>query len=154
PNGGIYQDTLASYNTAIAISALAISKEAEYRGAVDKAVAFLKSIQWSDKIAGVADDQKPKDDKDVRWGGFGYGGAKGSRPDLSNTQMALDALKDAGVKPDDPAFQMALKFASRCQNFSETNDQAFAGDDGGFIYTPFNNGQSAAGEYTLNGRRM
>ncbi len=153
-NGGIYQDTLAAYNTAIAISSLAISKEQEYHAAVGKAVDFLKSIQWSDKIAGVADDQKPKDDKDVRWGGFGYGGAKGSRPDLSNTQMALDALRDAGVKPDDPAFQMALKFASRCQNFSETNDQAFAGDDGGFIYSPFNNGQSAAGEYTLNGRRM
>ncbi len=70
----------------------------------------------------------------------------GSRPDLSNTQMALDALHDAGVRPNDPAFAAALKFVSRCQNFSETNNQPWAGDDGGFIYTPANGGNSPAGD--------
>jgi len=68
--------------------------------------------------------------------------------------MVLDALKDAGLKPDDPAFQAALKFATRTQNLSETNDQPWAGNDGGFIYTPFNNGTSAAGEFQLGGKRM
>ena len=103
------------------------------------------------KIQGVPDDQKPKNDKDVRYGGWGYGGTGGSRPDLSNTQMALDALKDAGLKPDDPAFQAALKFATRSQNLSETNDQPWASNDGGFIYTPYNNGTSAAGDFELGG---
>ncbi len=41
PNGGIYKDMLANYNTAIAISALAIAKEAEYQEPQNKAVAFL-----------------------------------------------------------------------------------------------------------------
>jgi squalene-hopene/tetraprenyl-beta-curcumene cyclase len=152
-SGGIYKDTLACYNTAIAISALAISKEAEYRGAMLKGLDYLRTLQWSDKIQGVPNEVKVASDKDVRYGGFGYG--KSARPDLSNTQMAIDALHDAGLKPDDPAFQAALKFASRCQNSSETNDQPWAGDDGGFIYTPANGGNSAAGETTgIGGRRM
>ncbi len=145
-NGGIYKDALASYNTAIAISALGISKEAEYRAAMDKAIAYLKSLQWNDKIEGVADNQKAQlaDDKDGRWGGFGYG--KRGRPDLSNTQIALDALHDAGLKPEDPAFQAALKFASRCQNSSETNDQPWASNDGGFIYTDAGGASGKDGE--------
>jgi squalene-hopene/tetraprenyl-beta-curcumene cyclase len=150
-NGGIYKDTLASYNTAIAISALAISRDAEYRQPIQKALTYLRTLQWSDKIQGVTDDLKVTD-KDDRYGGFGYG--THGRPDLSNTQMALDALHDAGLKSDDPAFQAALKFVTRCQNNSETNDQPFAGNDGGFIYTPDGGGQSPAGEYSLGGRRM
>jgi Prenyltransferase and squalene oxidase repeat len=151
-NGGIYKDVLACYNTAIAISALAESNDPQYRGAMLKALDFLRTLQWSDTISGVSPELRVKSDKDPRYGGFGYG--HGARPDLSNTQMALDALHDAGVKPSDPAFQAALKFATRCQNFSETNDQPWAGDDGGFIYTPANGGNSAAGEFLLGGRRM
>jgi squalene-hopene/tetraprenyl-beta-curcumene cyclase len=151
-SGGIYKDSLACYNTAIAISAIAVSQEAEYRAAMAKALVYLHSLQWSDKIEGVPDSLRVASNKDERDGGFGYG--KAARPDLSNTQMALDALHDAGMKSDDPAFQVALKFATRCQNFSETNDQPWAGDDGGFIYTPAKGGQSPAGEYQLGGRRM
>jgi squalene-hopene/tetraprenyl-beta-curcumene cyclase len=151
-NGGIYKDVLAAYNTAIAISAIAISKEAEYKAAEAKALQYLRSLQWSDSIQGVPDTLKVANDKDVRYGGFGYG--KAARPDLSNTQMALDALHDAGVKPEDPAFQAALKFATRCQNFSETNDQPWSGNDGGFIYSPARGGMSPAGDFTLGGRRM
>ena len=151
-SGGIYKDVLACYNTAIAISALAESKEAEYRAPMAKALDYLKTLQWSDQISGVPDQLKVKDKQDIKYGGFGYG--KRGRPDLSNTQMALDALHDAGLKPDDPAFQAAVAFASRCQNLSETNNQPWAGDDGGFIYTPAEGGSSPAGEYMLGGRRM
>jgi squalene-hopene/tetraprenyl-beta-curcumene cyclase len=150
-NGGIYKDVLAGYNTAIAISSLADSKEAEYRGAIQKALAYLRTLQWTDKIEG-ASDVKVASDADVKFGGFGYG--KRARPDLSNTQFAIDALHDAGLKPDDPAFQAALKFVTRTQNFSETNNQPWAGDDGGFVYTDADGGSSAAGEYMLGGRRM
>ena len=34
------------------------------------------------------------------------------------------------------------------QNHSETNDQPWAGNDGGFIYSPSDGGASPAGEYT------
>ena len=152
-NGGIYKDVLACYNTAIAISALAESKDPAYHDAMMKALDYLKSLQWSDKISGVSEEVRLKSAQDIKYGGFGYG--RSARPDLSNTQMALDALHDAGLNSDDPAFQAATKFVSHCQNFSETNDQPWAGDDGGFIYTPANGGNSAAGEFTgIGGRRM
>jgi squalene-hopene/tetraprenyl-beta-curcumene cyclase len=151
-NGGIYKDLLANYNTAIAVSALAVSREAEYKPAIAKALAYLRSLQWSDNIEGAANVKVSPNDP--RFGGFGYG--KRGRPDMSNTQWAMEALKEAGVKPDDPAFQAALKFATRCQNLSETNDQKWAGDDGGFVY--LDNGAAGsdpAGEYTgPDGRTM
>ncbi len=152
PDGGIYVHTLADYNTAICISTLAISQEAEYQAAIHKALAYLRSTQWSDKIQGVPESLRVANDKDPRYGGFGYG--KAARPDLSNTQFAIEALRDAGVKTDDPAYAAALKFATRCQNFSETNDQPWAGNDGGFVYTPASGGLSPAGDYILGGRRM
>jgi squalene-hopene/tetraprenyl-beta-curcumene cyclase len=54
------------------------------------------------------------------------------------------------VKPEDPAYQRALKFVSRLQNNSETNEQSWAGNDGGFVYGPGDkrSGESMAGEYT------
>jgi squalene-hopene/tetraprenyl-beta-curcumene cyclase len=143
PDGGIYEDMLANYNTAIAVSSLAAAKDDAYKPAIDKAIAFLKGIQ----IKG--------DEKDPSTGGMGYGESKGGRgggrmprADLSNTHMFIDALHDAGLKSDDPAFKEALKFVSRTQNLSETNDQNWAGNDGGFIYTPANGGASNAGDYT------
>jgi prenyltransferase/squalene oxidase-like repeat protein len=152
-DGGIYKDLLANYNTAIAISALAVSKEAEYKPAIVKALAYLRSLQWSDKIEGV-DEKMKVEASDPKYGGFGYG--KRGRPDLSNTQWAIEALAEAGVKPTDPAFQAALKFATRCQNLSETNDQKWAGDDGGFVYLDSGaTGGDPAGEYTgPDGRLM
>jgi squalene-hopene/tetraprenyl-beta-curcumene cyclase len=152
-SGGIYQDLLANYNTAIAISALAVSREAEYKPAIVKALAYLRTLQWSDNIEGV--DAKMKvAASDPKYGGFGYG--KRGRPDLSNTQWALEALKEAGVPPTDPAFTAALKFATRCQNLSETNDQKWAGDDGGFVYVDTGQeGSNPAGEYiSPDGRLM
>ena len=149
PDGGVYVDMLANYNTAIAVSALAAAVDADpaYKAKLDKAVAYLKGIQ----IKG--------DEKDPSHGGVSYGGkgrdGKPARADLSNTQMFIDALHDAGLKSDDPAFKEALKFVSRSQNRSESNDQKWAADDGGFIYTPADGGSSNAGEYTgPDGRRL
>jgi squalene-hopene/tetraprenyl-beta-curcumene cyclase len=145
PDGGIYRDTIANYNTAIAISTLAGSKDPAYQPATDKALAFLRKLQWSDSIDQLPDRQAIKKD-DPRYGGFGYGGK--ARPDGSNLQFAIDALHDAGVKPDDPAYQAAILFASRLQNRSESNDQPWAGNDGGFIYTDADGGSSPAGNFT------
>jgi squalene-hopene/tetraprenyl-beta-curcumene cyclase len=69
--------------------------------------------------------------------------------------MAIEALQNAGLSKDDPAFQNALKFITRTQNNSETNDQKFAGNDGGFVYSPANDGESQAGILmTPDGKRV
>jgi squalene-hopene/tetraprenyl-beta-curcumene cyclase len=163
-DGGIYKDTLANYNTAIALSALAAAENPAFKDRIDRAVAYLKGLQWSEKTKPEHPDNAKRPplvagEADPFYGGWGYGGlSRGAgRPDLSNVQMTLEALKDAGMKEDDPAFQNALKFVTRLQNNSETNDAEWAGDDGGFIYSPSDNrkGESMAGEYTApDGRRM
>jgi squalene-hopene/tetraprenyl-beta-curcumene cyclase len=152
-NGGIYQDLLANYNTSIALSALAAAHNPAFKDKIDRAVAYLKGIQWTDKTGAGPKGEKIKDDSNNWWGGWGY--SRAGRPDLSNAQMAMEALENAGLKKDDPAFQNALKFISRTQNNSETNDQKFASNDGGFVYTPANDGESQAGVIqTPDGRRV
>lgn len=158
PDGRISNQMLDNYNTAIAISALAAAKGDPYRAQIDKAVGFLKSIQWTDQIEGMEKMNRKVEPSDPAYGGWGYG--RHGRPDSSNLQITIEALHDAGLKPEDPAYQAALKFITRSQNHSETNDQPWAGDDGGFVYTPAGGkpgapGESPAGEYTSpDGKRQ
>jgi squalene-hopene/tetraprenyl-beta-curcumene cyclase len=125
---------LQNYVTSINVMALAQANQSgKYRAIIGDAVEFLKKLQW--------DEGEGKDPSDPYFGGAGYDSK--SRPDMSNMQMFLDALKAAGVSPDDPAFKKALIFVSRCQNLKgETNDQPWAKliDDGSFIYTPASGG--------------
>jgi squalene-hopene/tetraprenyl-beta-curcumene cyclase len=155
-NGGIYRDMLANYNTAIAVSALAAANDPAQKTRIEKAVAYLKGAQFSDAIAG-ANGQKI-DPNSPLFGGFNYGnGPRGGRPDISNTAIVLEALKDSGLKQDDPAYQNAVKFISRLQNNSETNPAPWAGNDGGFVYSTGKSGEgeSAAGEYqSADGKRL
>lgn len=120
---------LQNYVTSINVMALVQANRADkYQAIIGDAVAFLKKLQW--------DEGENKDPKNDFHGGAGYDSK--SRPDLSNTQIFLDALKAAGVPPDDPAYKKAMVFVSRCQNIKgETNDQPWAAkiDDGSFIYT-------------------
>ncbi len=127
-DGGIYDDVgLKVYSTSIALQALVHADKTAYAEPIKKATAWLEKTQWG------ADESIEK--SDLKYGGFGYG--KGNRPDMSNTQFALQALKDAGVPPDSPVWTRAVVFISRCQDRSETNDKAFAGtDSGGGIYSP------------------
>jgi squalene-hopene/tetraprenyl-beta-curcumene cyclase len=150
-DGGIYKDLLANYNTAIAVTALAAANDPRFEQPMARAVAYLKGLQWTpetrpeypgkdgEKVAeSNQGKQVVKDESDAFFGGWGYGGrSRGAgRPDLSNAQLTLDALHDAGVKSDDPAMQRAIAFLTRCQNFSETNDQAWSGNDGGSSTAP------------------
>ena len=160
-DGGIYKDLLANYNTAIAVSTLVRADDPAYKPQVDKAIAYLKRLQWTEdtKPEYVAPASKPADEftgkqvvkgtDDPFYGGWGYGGrSRGAgRPDLSNTQFAIEALRDAGVSSDDPAMKKAIEFVTRCQNNSETNDRKWAGNDGGFVYGPSDDrsGESMAG---------
>lgn len=148
-DGGIYAPTSLhkNYETSIAIMAFAAAnKDGRYDKLIKRADAFLRGLQW-DESEGL----KPED---PAYGGAGYG--KHQRPDLSNTQFFLDALKAAGAKQDDPAFQKALRFVSRCQNLeTEHNTTPFPAkvNDGGFYYTPAAGGNSQAGNTPNGGLR-
>src|SRR5687768_16923678 len=101
PDGSIHTGMLANYNTAVIVSALARSKDPAHKAAMDKAVAYLKSVQWSDTITGP--DGKPVTVGHPWHRGWGYAATGNqARPDLSNTAMVLEALRDAGVPKDDP----------------------------------------------------
>ena len=142
-SGGIYEDLLANYNTAIAISALAAAKDPAFKERIDRATNYLKGLQWTENITGPKGERV--DQTNSFYGGFGYG--RKGRPDLSNTHFTIEALHDAGLKQDDPAYKAAVLFLSRTQNSSATNDQPWAMDDGGFVYTPASEGDSEAGTF-------
>ena len=101
------------------------------------------------------DETEGKMREDAFYGGAGYGG-RNSRPDLSNTAFFMEALRETGLPPDDPNFTKALVFVSRCQNLkSEFNDQAWSAkvNDGGFVYTAANGGETMAGKTPDGGLR-
>lgn len=123
---------LTTYRTAIAIMAMKSLDAERYAEPIKKAAQWLIGDQFTQED-GVAPD-------DPHYGGYGYG-HDGEKPDadLSNTHIAMAALHDAGIAPDDPVFQRAMEFITRCQNSSETNPgvgKLRPLDDGGFIYDP------------------
>ena len=112
-----------------------LKKDDKYKKVIGDAAKFLKGLQWDD-----GEGKKPEDDF---FGGAGYDSK--SRPDLSNTQFFLDALKAAGTPADDSAFKKAAVFVSRCQNLkSEHNQLPWAGkiNDGSFIYSAADGGST------------
>ncbi|MCK6455606.1 MAG: hypothetical protein L6Q92_03635 [Phycisphaerae bacterium] len=139
-DGGIYtpQMNLANYQTSVALLLLASLNDLSVEPAVRDAQKFLTRLQF---------DESERIDLSNPWyGGAGYTESK--RPDLSNTQMMIEALHESGLPASDPAYQRALRFITRCQNLSATNDQPFAkhSNDGGFIYSAANEGESKASE--------
>ncbi len=144
PDGGIYrpEDGQPNYQTSIALMALAAMQDSAYDKPIKQAQDYLKKLQW--------DDGEGHETSSPWFGGAGYGRHK--RPDLSNTQFMLEALKQSGLPNDDPVYQKALVFVSRSQMLEETNDQPFAkgSNDGGFIYTPANDGESEAGTESVD----
>jgi squalene-hopene/tetraprenyl-beta-curcumene cyclase len=131
-DGGIYTKNLGldGYCTAISLMALVRVGDPSLATPIERARAYLASCQ-------VDADGNYK-------GGFGY--SKGaSKADLSNTVLALEALKETGLKKDDPICQRVQGFLDACHNDSESNKAAWATSDGGFIYRP---GESKAGSYT------
>ena len=156
PDGSIWNkanpDEYPNYTTSIATIALVTANRPQDQKILRAARDFLLGSQFKD-VPG----------NDESYGGIGYGKAK--RPDLSNTQWALEALKatehldqeplckdPAKAKEADLAWSRALQFVSRCQNLKETNDQTWVStnpdDKGGFIYKP---GESKAGTVEEDG---
>lgn len=149
PTGGIHRaDSMyQNYETSLALLCFAeANRDGRYDKLIKNADRFLKGEQW--------DERKGADRTNPSYGGAGYG--KHKRPDLSNTQFLVEALRAAGNGPDDPAMQMALVFISRCQNLeSEYNTTGLAvkNPDGGFYYTAAAGGESQAGKTPNGGLR-
>jgi squalene-hopene/tetraprenyl-beta-curcumene cyclase len=150
-NGAIYTVDQPVYNTAICMQAFKMADLPRYQKIVDDATLFLLGKQF---------DESESVDSDSLWyGGVGYDSE--DRPDLSNLQWALESLRDlefAGTerksqyshelqKERQLFYDRAITFLTRCQN-SPTNDQEWAGDDGGFVYSPE---ESKAGSFTSYG---
>lgn len=146
-DGGIYsaEGQLKNYESSVVLSMLAVLPGRPYAGEVAALQKFLKDLQW--------DEGEDKSPDDPWYGGAGYGAHQ--RPDLSNTQMMLEALHDSGMSQDDPVYQKALIFIQRCQMLAETNDLPLARGSiqGGFIYTPADGGESKAGTVAVDGRQ-
>lgn len=150
PDGSIWnKDTkeYPNYSTAISTIALTVANRPQDTKIVRAARDFLLNSQFQDVAS-----------TDPSYGGIGY--AKALKPDLSNTQWALEALyltdhldrepisqNPAAAAKSDLAWERARQFLTRCQNLKGSNDQTWVAADpenrGGFVYMP---GESKAGE--------
>lgn len=143
PDGGIYNKEFKNYTTSVCLMALTETGDPKYKTIIENAKKFLIDFQL-DENDGIAKGHP-------FYGGIGYGGD--DRPDLSNTQLALEAIKAAETygsthintlpqnknqaekeKKPGPHWQKALVFLSRTQNVRGVNDMAYVANDGGFIY--------------------
>lgn len=147
PDGGIYDEKLANYNTSVSMMALLVANNPAYEPILKKARNFVIS------------EQDIQSGDDAVSGGIGYGGSY-KHSDLSNTMFALEALhftqylkSDVANDPEakDLNWKAVTQFITRTQNLPAANDQKWASDDpankGGFIYFP---GDSKAGEQKLD----
>jgi squalene-hopene/tetraprenyl-beta-curcumene cyclase len=136
-----------SYNTAVVLNGLAATKNPKYEPVIAAGRKYLIGHQI-DEGEGYTPEHR-------YYGGLGYGGDE--RPDMSNLYIALEGLKAAATDPKDPVWEKAMVFVSRSQNRSESNDQPFAANDGGFVYLPgwnppeFENGTNSYGGMTAAG---
>ncbi|MCP4745351.1 MAG: hypothetical protein GY874_04290 [Desulfobacteraceae bacterium] len=143
PDGGIYREGYRNYTTAVCLLAFTQTEDVKYASIITGAKNFLIKFQL--------DEEELIDKKHPHYGGIGYGGD--DRPDLSNTQFALEAIYKAekfeqryqSVLPKNKKtledekkqglhWEKALVFLARCQNVKQVNDMDYATDDGGFIY--------------------
>ena len=137
-----------NYTTCACVMALAKAKRKEFKEHLDKAQRFIKALQ------SVEDKDYAPSDRD--YGSIGYGGDE--RGDMSNTQFAVQAAKDAGLPSQDDLFARARVFLERTQNLKgawsgKMRDpktgkpvKVITGNDGGSAYYP---GSSPAGYIDL-----
>jgi squalene-hopene/tetraprenyl-beta-curcumene cyclase len=131
PNYPIYSATLAV--SVLSRPALAGQRNSKVRDAL---LADLRRRQLTEELG-----WQPADPE---YGGWGYCplvpeklkpgefGPPFIESNISATVFALEALKAAGVPPDDPVWKKALVFVERCQNYADPADPMF--DDGGFFF--------------------
>ncbi len=136
PDGGIYQKDIPHYITAVSIMAMVAGGRPQDKPLIEKGRQYLAEH--------ILDEGEGVSPSDKFYGGLGYGGTSdGGRADIISLEYGLRAMKEADLPANNAAWEKAIKFLQRTQNNSETNDQKWASNDGGFIYYP---GYSQAGE--------
>ncbi len=151
-NGSIFTggrgDEYPNYSTAICAMALMATGKAEVMDTVRNARRFLIGSQF--------DEGEGYETNNPSYGGIGYG--KRTRPDLSNTQLALEAIRlteslETRASDDTPKtetqahWKKAIAFLESCQNLPAVNDAPWAKnvrseDVGGFVYMPGDPGKN------------
>jgi hypothetical protein len=143
---GSFDQQVRNYTTSVVVGALARS-DAPPKDVLAKAQKFLLACQFAESSGSKSSDPN--------YGAMGYGEKGDARADLSNTNFALQALRETGLPADHEAFAKAITFLQRSQNLKNVNDyagkvadpenkdrmlDATSGDDGGGIYYPGNSG--------------
>src|SRR5262249_46377353 len=108
-NGAFYDPkdpSLQNYKTSVTVMALNAVDKVKYAAAIGKANKFIIDGQFSEANG-------TSREKDVNYGGIGYGGDK-TKTDLSNSQFAADALHEAGVSGADEVWVRLQVFLARC----------------------------------------
>ena len=118
-----------NYATALAVSAICHAKRAGWEKQIQPMVAYLLRMQFSEQ-----NGWKPAD---APYGAWGMGGMQHPPPnpghvDLSMTRYVIQALRAAGISPEDPAFARARIFVERCQNYDPQHPKDA---DGGFFFS-------------------
>ena len=149
PDGSIFLDDMPNYNTSICLVAFKDANDPAFDEIILNAEKYLMKLQIDESEDFTADS--------LYYGGVGYGGDE--RPDLSNLQWAIEAMAIDEIETSDPEkklteeekerlegkelfYDKALDFLAKCQNLEDVNPEAYAQNDGGFIYEP---GASKAG---------
>ena len=154
-DGGIYNKGLSVYNTATAVTALTAAGREIFEPAIVKGRKHLIDQQW--------DIGQKKETDNQNAGGIGYG-SKNDRSDMSNTYLAIEALKLSekviadgkhGQQPD-LDWDAAITFLTRCQNLEGGKDTLpetaeSPQNKGGFRYGP---AETKAGEDKLPDGRV
>ena len=135
-----------NYTTAICLTALATVNHPDDRDIMREARRFLIAMQLDEDHP-----EHPTSPDNPFYGGIGYGSAGPTRPDLSNTQWALEALhmtehldKDTPYsKESELAWKRAMQFVKEVQNVPEDAGPTWVVSkadnpnmDGGGIYKP------------------
>jgi squalene-hopene/tetraprenyl-beta-curcumene cyclase len=131
PDGGIYDKSIPHYITAVSTMALVAGGRPQDKPIIQKASRYL--------VENLLDEGEGMKRSDFWYGGIGYGGttrSDGRKADIISLQYGLQAMHDADLPVTDEAWKKALIFLQRTQNNSETNDQKWASNDGGFVYYP------------------
>jgi squalene-hopene/tetraprenyl-beta-curcumene cyclase len=131
PDGGIHDNAIPHYVTAVSVSAFVAGGRPGDKVIIEKGRQYL-----AENLLDEGEGVRPSD---FWYGGMGYGGtarADGRRADMISLEYALQAMKDAALPGDNAAWDKALTFVQRSQNRSESNDQSWAANDGGFVYYP------------------
>jgi squalene-hopene/tetraprenyl-beta-curcumene cyclase len=147
------QSKYVNYTTSICLAALATINNPEDEDLMRQARHFIIAMQLDEDNA-----ENPTLPDNQFYGGIGYGSRGPTRPDLSNTQWALEALyltdhldrdsEDAATA--EKAWANARDFLKAVQNVPGDADPTWIVDadkapemDGGFVYQP---DESKAGE--------